>query len=53
MSSILLKSDLVVALDQEDRILKDGYLVVENDRIIEMGYKRIWTAAGNLTRSLN
>ena len=40
MSSMLLKSDLVVALDREDRILKDGYLLVENDRIIEMGLQK-------------
>ncbi len=37
MSSTLLKSDLVVALDQKDQVLDEGYLVVENDRIIEMG----------------
>ena len=37
MTSTLLKSDLVVALDQKDQVLDEGYLVVENDRIIEMG----------------
>ena len=37
MSSVLLKSDLVAALDHNDTILKEGYLVVENDRIVEMG----------------
>ena len=37
MNSLLLKSDLVVALDEEERILKEGYIVVEDDRIIEMG----------------
>lgn len=37
MSSLLLKSDLVVALDSEDRILEEGYLVLEDDRIVEMG----------------
>ena len=40
MSSILLKSDVVVALDQEDRILQEGYLVIEDDRIIEMGLQK-------------
>lgn len=40
MSSILIKSDLVVALDREDRILKEGYLVVENDCIVEMGLQK-------------
>ena len=40
MSSSLLKSDLVVALDQNDNILKEGYLIVEDDRIIEMGSQK-------------
>ena len=40
MSSVLLKSDLVVALDREDRILQEGYLVVEDDRITEMGLQK-------------
>ena len=40
MSSTLLKSDLIVALDKEDRILQGGYLVVEDDRIAEMGLQR-------------
>jgi 5-methylthioadenosine/S-adenosylhomocysteine deaminase len=37
LSPLLLKSDLIVTLDQDDLILKDGYIVVEEDRIIEMG----------------
>ena len=37
MSATLLTSDLVVALDQEDHILPDGYLVIEDDRILELG----------------
>jgi 5-methylthioadenosine/S-adenosylhomocysteine deaminase len=37
MSSSLLKSDLVVCLDSNDRILKEGYIVVEDDRVLEMG----------------
>ena len=40
MSSLLLKSDLVVALDQNDRILKEGYLIIEEDRITEMGLQK-------------
>src|SRR5215216_2425633 len=40
MSSVLLKSDVVVALDQEDRILQEGYLVLEEDRILEMGLQK-------------
>jgi 5-methylthioadenosine/S-adenosylhomocysteine deaminase len=40
MSSVLLKSDLVVALDREDRILQEGYLVLEDDRILEMGLQK-------------
>ncbi len=40
MSSRLLKSDLVVALDLEDRIFKEGYLVIEDDRIVEMGLQK-------------
>ena len=40
MSSSLLKSDLVVTLDQEDHILKEGYIIVEDDTIIEMGLQK-------------
>src|ERR1041385_5257125 len=40
MSSTLLKSDLIVDLDKEDRILQAGYLVVEDDRIVEMGLQQ-------------
>lgn len=40
MSSVLLKSDLVVTLGRNDQILKEGYLVVENDRIVEMGLQK-------------
>jgi len=40
MSSALLKSDIIVALDQNDRILKEGYIIVEDDRIIEMGLQK-------------
>ena len=40
MSSSLLKSDLVVTLDQDDRILKEGYLIVEDNLIIEIGLQK-------------
>jgi 5-methylthioadenosine/S-adenosylhomocysteine deaminase len=40
MSSLLLKSDLVVALDRADRILKEGYLIIEDDRITEVGLQK-------------
>jgi 5-methylthioadenosine/S-adenosylhomocysteine deaminase len=40
MSGSLLKSDLVVALDPEDLILREGYLVVEGNRIVEMGLQK-------------
>ena len=40
MSSSLLKSDIVVALDQDNRILKEGYIIVEDDSIIEMGLQK-------------
>jgi 5-methylthioadenosine/S-adenosylhomocysteine deaminase len=40
MTSKIIKSDLVVALDLEDRILEEGYLVIENDQIIEMGLQK-------------
>jgi 5-methylthioadenosine/S-adenosylhomocysteine deaminase len=40
MSTTLLKSDLVVALDQQDRIWQEGYLVIEKDRIIEIGFQK-------------
>ena len=40
MSTVLLTSDLVVALDPTDQILQEGYLVIEDDRIIEMGSQK-------------
>src|SRR5215207_2560615 len=40
MSSSLLKSNLIVTLDLDDLILKEGYLIVEDDRIIEMGLQK-------------
>ncbi len=40
MSSHLITSDAVVCLDKSDQIFKKGYLVVENDRIIEIGYQK-------------
>src|SRR5262245_8512601 len=40
MNSVLLKSDLVVTLDSEDLILNEGYLVVEDDHILELGLQK-------------
>ena len=40
MSSLLLKGDLIVALDTNDTILQEGYIVVEDDGIIEMGLQK-------------
>jgi 5-methylthioadenosine/S-adenosylhomocysteine deaminase len=40
MSSLLLKSDILVTLDPQDRILKDGYILVEEDRIVEIGLQK-------------
>src|SRR5215510_16561628 len=40
MSSLILKSDFIVTLDSNDRILPEGYLVVENDILIEMGLQK-------------
>jgi 5-methylthioadenosine/S-adenosylhomocysteine deaminase len=40
MSSLLLKIDLIVALDPDDRVLKEGYLIIEDDSIIEMGLQK-------------
>ncbi|HMD80549.1 MAG TPA: hypothetical protein VKE92_04520, partial [Anaerolineales bacterium] len=40
MSNLLLKSDLTVTLDPDDRILKEGYIIVEDDSIVEMGLQK-------------
>ena len=40
MSSLLLKSDLIATLDPDDHILKEGYIVIEDDAIIEMGLQK-------------
>jgi 5-methylthioadenosine/S-adenosylhomocysteine deaminase len=40
MSSLLLKSDLLVALDRANRILREGYLIIEDDRITDVGLQK-------------
>jgi 5-methylthioadenosine/S-adenosylhomocysteine deaminase len=40
MSSLLLKIDLIVTLDPDDRVLKEGYLIIEDDSIIEIGLQK-------------
>lgn len=40
MSSHLITCDAVVCLDKTDQIYKKGYLVIENDRITEIGYQK-------------
>ena len=40
MSSHLITCDALVCLDAADHIYKKGYLVVEDDRITEMGYQQ-------------
>ena len=53
MSSVLLTSDLVVALDREDHILQEGYLVIEDGRIIEMGYQKDLGAQRNFDETVD
>ncbi len=40
MSNMLLKSDWVVALDSKDTMLKEGYIVVEDSRITDIGLQK-------------
>jgi 5-methylthioadenosine/S-adenosylhomocysteine deaminase len=40
MSTLLLKSDLIVALDQNDHTLREGCIIIEDDLIIEMGLQK-------------
>lgn len=40
MSTTLITSDVVLCLDASDHIYKEGYLVIENERIIEIGYQK-------------
>lgn len=40
MGSLLLKSDVIIALDRDDRILKEGYILMDGDRIVEMGLQK-------------
>jgi 5-methylthioadenosine/S-adenosylhomocysteine deaminase len=40
MTSSLIKTDLIATLDPDDRILKEGYLIIEDDSIIEMGLQK-------------
>ena len=36
-SSILIKNGMVITVDKDRRVLMDGAVVVENDRIIDVG----------------
>jgi len=40
MSSKLITSDVILCLDSADTIYKNGYMVVENERISEIGYQK-------------
>ena len=40
MSSKLITSDVILCLDSADTIYRNGYMVVENDRISEIGYQK-------------
>ena len=40
MSNLLLNSDLIVTLNPDDHILKEAYIIVEDDTIIEMGLQK-------------
>lgn len=40
MRSLLLKSNLIVTLNPDDLILKHGYLIVEDDRMVEIGLQK-------------
>src|SRR5919109_3059034 len=40
MTSSLIKTDLIATLDPDDLLLREGYLVIEDDRIAEMGLQK-------------
>ncbi len=40
MSNLLLNSDLIVTLDPDNHILKEAYIIVEDDSIVEMGLQK-------------
>jgi 5-methylthioadenosine/S-adenosylhomocysteine deaminase len=40
MTSSLIKTDLIATLDPDDRVLKEGYLIIEDDSIIEIGSQK-------------
>jgi 5-methylthioadenosine/S-adenosylhomocysteine deaminase len=37
MTAILLKADTVVTLDSEDHIFQPGYMILQDDLIVEVG----------------
>lgn len=45
MRSICIKSAAVLCLDASDHIYRDGYLVIEDDRISEIGFQKDLSAA--------
>jgi len=40
MDKHLIKCSMVACLDTADRIFKDGYLIIEDDRIVDIGFQK-------------
>ena len=40
MDKQLIKCSMVACLDTADRIFKDGYLIIEDDRIVDIGFQK-------------
>ena len=40
MDKQLIKSRLIACLDSEDRIFEDGYLIIHDNRIVDIGYSK-------------
>ena len=53
MSATLIKSAVVLCLDATDQIFENGYLVVENNRIAEIGYQKDLSASRKFDQTVD
>ncbi|MDP2964853.1 MAG: amidohydrolase family protein [Pelolinea sp.] len=53
MSATLIKSAVVLCLDATDQIFENGYLVVENNRITEIGYQKDLSASRKFDQTVD
>ena len=53
MNKQLIKCSMVACLDTADRIFKDGYLIIEDDRIVDIGFLKDLSQQANFNIVVN